>query len=184
MFNPEKVVKIISLWKTKDERKKVLHRIWGAAGILQDSASYSEACAYLRILDNALDEGDGSLVNVARYYANEISRLNKENAALKEEKAAMAKGMEHHTHWVRKIVEYAKDCEDWKEAKPYYDMLNEVLRESQDKSVFQLVGEIKQHFRREKKKEQNIEKVGTFINSVPNYHEIKEAPEQKLKQLG
>ena len=184
MFNPEKVVKIISLWKTKDERKKVLHRIWGAAGILQDGASYSEACAYLRILDNALDDGDGSLVNVARYYANEISRLNKEIAALKEEKASMAKAMEHDTHWVRKVVDYAKDCEDWKEAKPYHDMLNEVLRESEDKDVFQMVGEIKQHFRQKRKKEMSIEKTETFINQAGNVYLLDKDNQPARKQLG
>lgn len=171
MFNPDKVLKIISLWKSKDDRKKVLHRIWGAAGILQDGATYSEACTYLRILEDTLDGGDGSLVSVARYYANEIGRLNKENAALKEEKELLKSQMiptssSENYDWVRQVVDYAKNRHDWPEAKPISEMLNHLLRGKGDQALFDMVDEIELHFHQLKKRSDvNIDQAGNvFVN--------------------
>lgn len=189
-FSRDRMVKIISLWKTKDERKKVLHRIWDAAGILQDGARYSAACAYLRMLDKALDEGDLSFLNMARLCAGEMSILREENTALKEENEALKAKLAQPSvttddrHWVRRVVDYAKSRHDWHEAKPFHEMLNHQLRGKGDPELFRMVDEIEHHFRQEKKRHQNIDSVGTFINSVTNYNEIKGEPAPKLKQLG
>ena len=186
-FNPEKVVKIISLWKTKDDRRKVLHCIWRTAGILQDGASYSEACAYLRMLDQALEDGDGSLVNVARYYANEISRLNKELNLLKEEKASLqAKvNMPANTAWVRTVVDYAKGMSNRNEALPFLHMLEHIFRGTGTPELFAVVDEITEHFDRKEEKEKSfgIGQTDTFINRAENIYLVPDQETLKRKQL-
>ena len=186
-FNPEKVVKIISLWKTKDDRRKVLHCIWRTAGILQDGASYSEACAYLRMLDQALEDGDGSLVNVARYYANEISRLNKELNLLKEEKASLqAKvNMPANTDWVRTVVDYAKGMSNRNEALPFLHMLEHIFRGTGTPELFAVVDEITEHFDRTEEKEKSIGigQTDTFINRAENIYLVPDQETLKRKQL-
>lgn len=188
MFNPDKVVKIISLWKTKDERKKVLHRIWSAAGILQDGASYSEACAYLRMLDNALDEGDGSMVNVARYYANEMSRLNREVNMLKEEKAALearGRAVSDDMAWVRKVVDYAKGRHSRSEAEPFRHMLDHLFRGTGTPELFAMVDEIEAHFNQKEEQERSIgiDKAGTFINKAEKVILMHDEEMMKRKRL-
>ena len=187
-FNPEKVVKIISLWKTKDERRKVLHCIWRTAGILQDGASYSEACAYLRMLDQALEDGDGSLVNVARYYANEISRLNKELNQVKEEKAmleANAQTMSGNTAWVRTVVDYAKGMSSRYEALPFLHMLEHIFRGTGTPQLFAVVDEITEHFDRKEEKEKSfgIGQTDTFINKAENIYLVPDQETLKMKRL-
>jgi hypothetical protein len=188
MFNPDKVVKIISLWKTKDERRKVLHCIWRTAGILQDGASYSEACAYLRMLDQALEDGDGSLVNVARYYANEISRLNKELNLLKEEKARQQANanLPANTAWVRTVVDYAKGRASRNEAQPFLHMLEHIFRGTGTPELFAVVDEISEHFDRKEEKEKSfgISQTDTFINKAENIYLVPDQETLKRKQLG
>ena len=188
MFNPDKVVKIISLWKTKDERKKVLHRIWSAAGILQDGATYSEACAYLRILDQALDEGDGSLVNVARYYANEMSRLSKELNQLKEEKAALearGRAVSDDMAWVRTVVDYAKGRHSRSEADPFRHMLNHLFRGTGTPELFAMVDEIEEHFNQKEEQERglNLQKADTVINKAEKVILMPDEEMMKRKRL-
>lgn len=161
-FSRDKVEKILSLWHTKDEKKKVLHQIWTAALVAQEESSHSEKCMYIKMLQGALEDGDGTLLDATTYYATVIGTLNRENAALKEENAALKgerQALEVHTaqdtpcdaQWVRLVVDYAKSRLAWDEAKPFRNMLNQLLRGKADCSLFDMVDEIEQHFHREKK---------------------------------
>lgn len=169
-FNRDKVLKILSLWKTKDEKKKVLHQIWVAALVLQEESTHSEKCMYIKMLQGALEDGDGTLVDATTYYATVIGGLNKENAALKEEKAALEvqteQAVDCDAHWVRQVVDYAKNRYDWPEAKPFSDMLNYLLRGKGNQALFDMVDEIELHFHQEKKRSDvNIDQAGNvFVN--------------------
>ena len=171
-FSREKVVKILSLWKTREEKKKVLHQIWTSALVLQEESSHSEACMYIKMLEGALEDGDGTLVDAATYYATVIGGLNKQNAALKEEKAALeaqpVQGTECDAYWVRKVVDYAKGRHSWLEAKPFHEMLNHLLRGTSSRELFDMVDEIEEYFHHKEKQVINMEKAENVIVSPHN----------------
>lgn len=69
-------------------------------------------------------------------------------------------------YWVRRVVDYAKGCYDWAEAKPFRDMLNHLLRGTADDGLFSMVDEIEAHFHQTKKQNSvNIDQAGNvFVN--------------------
>lgn len=176
-FSLDKVEKILALWPTKDEKKKVLHQIWTAALVAQEESSHSEKCMYIKMLQGALEDGDGTLLDATTYYATVIGSLNKENAALKEQNAALKEkeqaialhteqGTGCDTHWVRMVVDYAKNRLTWDEAKPFRNMLNHLLRGKADEALFGMVDEIENRFQQQKKLgDVNIDHAGNvFVN--------------------
>lgn len=157
-FTREAIEKIVGLGANYEEKHDLCQRIWDA---FQQSSSYGQSNA--KVNDRFFKELR------ERLYHCKLMESAPVVAPVKKQEQLPASD-EHY--WVRKVVEYAKKRANWQEARPFFDMLNQLLRGETDAELFTMLDELEAHFN-QKQKRKNAPKY-LFGSDVANSCQAKE----------